>query len=341
MKNIAADNQKSPFFLTKFWFDTLARIVFPDRKRLDLECNNQKLPHIITSTKFLFLKLRTLRSLTNFYSPEFLPETAGDALENKGISSYYKSIEDTNRFDLIDLNPLSEKNADSVIAVLEGKNFFCEKYQSNTNWTHPDISSADEFWNLRSSKMKNILKSKKNKLFRDCECEVEISTKADESEVNKLLSDYHDVYNRSWKNNEPYTDFINCIAKEENTKGNLRIGILKCNGRAVAAQIWFIYNSTAYIFKLSYDNSLRSESVGSILMEAMFNHVIVEDKVTNIDFLTGDDKYKADWMTCSRGLFGVKAYNKKTIKGFICILCIKAKAAFKSAKDKQAPPKND
>ena len=321
----SSTDSESPFYLTKFWFQTLNKYVFSDCTRVNLISNGLTLAHVKTKVPFKFLKLNTLKSLTNYYSPDFLPEQFSGPEKSGEISSFYKEYQQFSQFDLVDLAPLSELNADSVTTELNKLGFFCEKYQMSTNWTHPGITSIDDFWAIRPNRMKNILKSKKLKLQRDHKYEIKILDEKNIDDFQQMLGHYHDVYNKSWKNNEPYTNFIDDIALEEHKKGKLRLGILYYDDVAVAAQIWFVHHQTAYIFKLSYDNVYRTESFGTILMEALFNHVIDQDKVTMVDFLTGDDKYKADWMTASRPLFGIKAYNKKTLKGFICTISIKLK----------------
>jgi hypothetical protein len=321
----SSTDSDSPFYLTKFWFQTLNKYVFSDCTRVNLISNGLTLAHVKTKVPFRFLKLNTLKSLTNYYSPEFLPEQFNNNEKERDISHFYRDSKKLSHFDLIDLTPLSEQNADAVALELDKLDFYSEKYQVTRNWLHPDISSVDEFWQLRPNRLKNTLKRRKAKIEKENKYSIKILAEDNSDCIEQLLSDYHDVYNKSWKNNEPYIDFIDDIAIEEHKKGKLRLGVLYYNDAAVAAQIWFVHHKTAYIFKLSYDDAYRTESFGSILMEALFNHVIIEDKVTMVDFLTGDDKYKADWMTTSRPLFGIKAYNKKTLKGFICTISIKLK----------------
>jgi hypothetical protein len=323
----------SPFYLTKFWFDTLNKNVFPDCPRINLELNGQLLAHVDTTIYFKFLKLNAFKSLTNYYSPDFLPEQFDGSEKEFDISTFYYDIQTLCNYDLIDLTPLSESSTDGVINNLSQLGFYCEKYQVSTNWTHPEIKSVEEFWQLRPSKMKNTLKRKKDKILKTSPYEIRILNQTNNGNIEQMLQDYHEVYSKSWKKNEPYNNFIDDIAREEHKKGRLRLGVLYYNNQAVAAQIWFIFDKTAYIFKLSYDDTYRTESFGSILMEALFNHVISVDHVTTVDFLTGDDKYKADWMTVSRPLFGIKAYNKKTLKGLICAISVYLNNIYKSKRN--------
>jgi hypothetical protein len=307
----------NPFYRTRFWFSALHQHIFPQYRLIELTVNDTVLPHIEYHSQLKFIKLHCLHSLTNYYSPEFLPINANTSNSDTHLAAFYQKHPVTH-YEMIDLSPLSANNADAVIAVLEQQHFYCEKYQLTTNWTHPAITDFDQFWQLRPKKMRNILRSKKTKLDRDQHYSIEILSEIEDPRLEQMLESYHQVYNKSWKNNEPFTQFIDDIVREENKQGRVRLGILSIKDQAVAAQIWFVHQQTAFIFKLSYDNHYRNESVGSILMEAMFQQVISKDHVTCVDFLTGDDKYKADWMTCARPLYGIKAYNKKTIKGLTC-----------------------
>jgi CelD/BcsL family acetyltransferase involved in cellulose biosynthesis len=49
-------------------------------------------------------------------------------------------------------------------------------------------------------------------------------------------------------------------------------------------------------------------------------HVIDIDGVTQVDYLTGDDAYKQDWMSHRRERWGMVAFNPRTLKGAVGIL---------------------
>ncbi len=75
--------------------------------------------------------------------------------------------------------------------------------------------------------------------------------------------------------------------------------------------------TTAYIFKLSYREAYGERSIGNILTMEICRHTIELDKVTTIDFLTGNDPYKRRWMTKKRDLVAIKVTNPKRISGLI------------------------
>jgi hypothetical protein len=47
----------------------------------------------------------------------------------------------------------------------------------------------------------------------------------------------------------------------------------------------------------------------------LMEHVLDQDKVNEVDYLTGDDTYKAAWMSDRRERWGLVAYNLKTARG--------------------------
>ena len=49
-------------------------------------------------------------------------------------------------------------------------------------------------------------------------------------------------------------------------------------------------------------------------------HVLDVDKVREVDYLTGDDKYKQDWMSHRRERWGILAMNPRTVRGALAIL---------------------
>jgi CelD/BcsL family acetyltransferase involved in cellulose biosynthesis len=128
-------------------------------------------------------------------------------------------------------------------------------------------------------------------------------------------AEYEDIYSESWKSEEGSPEFLRAMFEHEGNCGALRIGIARLDGRAVAAQLWTVEGGSAIIHKLAYRESAAEHSPGTILTTAMFRHVIDQDKVSIIDYGTGDDAYKADWMDTRNILHDIELYNVKTISG--------------------------
>ncbi|HEY8908590.1 MAG TPA: GNAT family N-acetyltransferase, partial [Rhodoferax sp.] len=56
-------------------------------------------------------------------------------------------------------------------------------------------------------------------------------------------------------------------------------------------------------------------SAGSVLTAALMRHVIDVDHVEEVDYLTGDDAYKRDWMSHRRERWGIVAFDLRTAAG--------------------------
>ena len=111
-----------------------------------------------------------------------------------------------------------------------------------------------------------------------------------------IWSVYQAIYADSWKPDEGSPEFLRAFARTEGAAGRLRIGIATIDGEPVAAQFWTVEAGTAYIHKLAHRESARAHSPGTVLSAALFERVIDSDRVELVDFGTGDDPYKQDWM---------------------------------------------
>ncbi|KRA84632.1 GNAT family N-acetyltransferase [Altererythrobacter sp. Root672] len=130
-----------------------------------------------------------------------------------------------------------------------------------------------------------------------------LKRKAKKVEI-ELLTDFHDdawasyeaIYAQSWKPEEGDRALLRNFAKAEGEAGRLRLGLASHEGEVVAAQMWTVDHGTAYIHKLAHLESAKPLSAGTTLTAALFEQVIDRDHVECVDFGTGNDPYKRDWM---------------------------------------------
>ncbi len=111
-----------------------------------------------------------------------------------------------------------------------------------------------------------------------------------------VWADYEAVYAASWKPEEGSPAFLRRFAQEEGAAGRLRMAVARADGGAVAAQFWTVEGNTAYIHKLAHTVAAKPLSPGTTLSAALFEQVIDRDRATVVDFGTGNDGYKRDWM---------------------------------------------
>jgi CelD/BcsL family acetyltransferase involved in cellulose biosynthesis len=121
-------------------------------------------------------------------------------------------------------------------------------------------------------------------------------------------SQFEAIYARSWKPHEGTPAFLRRFAEEEGAAGRLRLGIARADGVPVAAQFWTVEHNTAFIHKLAHTQDSTPLSPGTTLSAALFEHVIDQDQVSLIDFGTGDDGYKRDWMEEVRPRYRIEAF---------------------------------
>lgn len=150
--------------------------------------------------------------------------------------------------------------------------------------------SFDEYWASRSGRMRTTLKRKAKK-------------------VDVILHDrfnadawaaYEEIYRHSWKPEEGDAAMLRAFAEQEGAAGRIRLAVAAHDGLPVAAQFWTAESGTAYIHKLAHLEEHKHLSAGTTLTAALFKHVIDEDRVTLVDFGTGNDPYKSDWMEIDR-----------------------------------------
>lgn len=119
---------------------------------------------------------------------------------------------------------------------------------------------------------------------------------------------YQDIYACSWKPSEGNSAFLERFFREEAGAGRLRLGIATADERTVAMQWWTVDGGTAYIHKLAYREDAKALSPGSVLTAALMMQVFDNDRVELIDFGTGDDPYKRDWMEDIRPRYQIVAH---------------------------------
>ncbi len=208
-------------------------------------------------------------------------------------------------FGSLKLGPFAEddNNINSLQHALESIGIDCANYAQFFNWRHSlQGQSSTEYLAARPSRLRNTIARKQRKLEREHGFDIKIHRG---EEIPQAMTDYYTVYQASWKRNERFKQVINGFISRFARLDWARLAILSIDEQPVAAQIWFVVHKKASIFKLAYDKAWKHYSPGSILTRRMMEYVIDIDKVEEIDFLTGNDHYKQDWMSERRRRWNV------------------------------------
>lgn len=137
------------------------------------------------------------------------------------------------------------------------------------------------------------------------------------AELERGCEAYLQVYALSWKQTEPFPDFIPGLMKVCAENGWLRLGVAWLGDKPIAAQLWIVAHGKANIYKLAYDENFKAYAPGTLLTAMLMEHAMEKDKVAEIDYLIGDDPYKKAWMSHRRERRGIIAYNPRTWFGVI------------------------
>lgn len=180
------------------------------------------------------------------------------------------------------------------------------------NWYLKDLNSYDNYLKGRSGNLRSSLKRAVRKFEADGGT-IEIITQADRLQAG--TDAYKQVYQASWKQDEPYADFVPGLIALACEERWLRLGIAWLDGQAIAAQLWMRVGKRVEIYKVAYDEAHKAHSPGAVLTAALIRHSIECDQVEEIDFLIGDDTYKSSWMSHRRERWGLIAYNPGTWDG--------------------------
>jgi hypothetical protein len=167
----------------------------------------------------------------------------------------------------------------------------------------------ETYWGQRPGKLRNTAQRK----AKSAKLDIEIHRTFDAAG----WAAYEEVYAASWKPEEGSPAFLRAMAEQEGEAGRLRLGIARKEGRPLAAQLWTIEEGTAWIHKLAYREDSKALSPGTILSMAMFRSALDEDRVSRIDYGTGDDGYKRDWMAERATLWRLEAFNLASPRGLL------------------------
>ncbi len=167
--------------------------------------------------------------------------------------------------------------------------------------------SFAQYWAARPGPLRTALKRKASKVA------VTIHDRFDAA----AWEHYERIYAASWKPAEGKPAMLRAYAQEEARAGRLRLGLTHHEGGAVAAQFWTVEAGTAYIHKLAHLESHRHLSAGTTLSAALFKRVIDQDRVERIDFGTGDEPYKRDWMEKTRPRFQIDCLDMRQPRAWI------------------------
>ncbi|MEK6541686.1 MAG: GNAT family N-acetyltransferase [Pseudomonadota bacterium] len=254
---------------------------------------------------FMTRKGRSVFALANFYSFAWRPLWCGGPDDTKKIAllaTLASSLKSHGAKLWLSSIPIEDGSAEALANALRSAGWIvaCEA-TSHNHWLDTQGRAFAEWWAMRPGALRSTVQRKGKKGL------VALTITGQFNDAD--WDDYERVYRQSWKPPEGFPGFLRDWAKGEAVTGTLRLGLARIDGIVVAAQFWSCDNGVAYIHKLAHVAGHDAFSPGTLLTHALFAHAFDVDKVSRIDFGTGDDGYKRDWMEDSAALMTIRAWD--------------------------------
>ena len=258
-----------------------------------------------------------LTALGNYYTPRFgplieaqtpawaAPETA------RAAAALGRQLRGHPQGAVLSLQPLEAGSAELQLLRqgLASAGYRTDLYHCFENWVLPcEGLRFEAYWAARPSKLRNTERRARKRLMAEHGLEIEI-VRTPGPALERALQDFEAVYQDSWKQGEARPDFIRELVRLLAADGRLRLGVLRLQGVAQAAQLWWVHEGVASIYKLAYRDSAARLGVGTVLSAALFQDTLDSGEVRLIDYLNGSEPYKRDWVSERREFVGLVAFD--------------------------------
>jgi hypothetical protein len=215
----------------------------------------------------------------------------------------------------VELAPLDAASADAWQGWFEAAGWWTRRFDAFGNWTLPCQGLRfDDYMAARPGQLKHTW-ARKRRRFETGAGGARLQMVTEPGEVDGAMDAYEKIYAKSWKPAESHPRFLRSWAARCAREGWLRLGLAWLGDVPIAAQFWFTLDGRANIFKLAYDEAHQSLSAGTVLSGQMFKHALDVDRVSEIDYLSGDDAYKSQWVDQRRQRVGLLLANPRTAVG--------------------------
>lgn len=283
------------------WFELLAAHGFAGQGRFDAHGKTD------SATALLPLRIEKpghLAGLTNWYSFAIRPLYTGAGNHGPALFDLFRNLR--SQAARLTLYPVRDDEQQAITAALRSAGWWVQSTAAgDRHWLDLRNMDHDAWWASRPGALRNTVQRKAKKGIVD----IQLLQAFDPGS----WAAYEQIYAASWKPEEGHPALLRAFAEAEGVGGRLRMGIARIDGTPVAAQYWTVEDGTAFIHKLAHVEDSLKASPGTLLSAALFRHVIEVDGVTRVDFGTGNDGYKRDWMNRHDPLWRIEAFNPSRV----------------------------
>jgi ribosomal protein S18 acetylase RimI-like enzyme len=259
---------------------------------------------------------RGLESLSNYYTCYFAPIVRNaDATAQIATAIAQGLWQDRRDWDVLRLQPLHSGSEIylALVRAFRERGMVVQNYFCFGSWY---LEVAGRTYQQYLESLSSVLRKNIPYNLRRLERSggrIEIVT--DQAGLDRSMDDYEKVYSASWKIQEAVPKFIREMARAAARNGWLRLGLAHVEGEPAAAQLWIVNEGIASIYKIAYDERFAKLSIGTALTAKLMERAIDIDKVGIVDYLSGEDEYKKNWMSHRREFWGIMAFNPRSLHG--------------------------
>lgn len=247
-----------------------------------------------------------LQVLTNWYAFTWTP-LATPGAPAALFDELAEDLSDHTPCLALDKLPDEDGTASLLEQAFRKAGWFVHREAVDTNHYLPVAGrSFADYLATRPGQLRTTLKRKAKKV------ELRLSRRFDAAD----WAAYEEIYRNSWKPEEGDPALLRRFAENESEAGHYLFGMALADGVPVAAQFWTVEGGIAYIHKLAHLESAQPLSPGTTLTAALMAEVIDGDRVTEVDFGTGNDGYKADWMEAVRPRYRLTCMRPGTLRNW-------------------------
>ncbi|WP_394778515.1 GNAT family N-acetyltransferase [Undibacterium sp.] len=266
-----------------------------------------------------WLSPQVMEAAANYYASLYAPLLAPSLPSaQQALTQIVRAAVKDTQADIMDLHPMALDSPMFAMSerALRAAGMVTQRYFCFGNWyLQVRGRSYQEYFASLPSRLRNTVQRKARQLESTGRLELRITAGTDG--LDDAIRAYQQIYQSSWKGAESHPEFVSGLMRMLAAQGKLRLGVAYVDQQPAAAQLWIVSRRIASIYKLAYDEQFAELSIGSILTAHMMRHALDVDQVEQVDYLTGDETYKQDWMSDRRERWGLIAFRLRSARGLI------------------------
>lgn len=315
------------FYATWPWFETLSRTgldaTWPRRwiwVREQATGREFCLPMVLKPRSAATVVGGATCSLSNYYSSLFAPIGDPYAATVDGLRAALRALAAHDGWPaVLDLQPLDAEGLfiERMTQAMQAEGYAVDRYRCFGNWHLPVLGRSFAAYEPKlPSRIRNTIQRGRKKLDGAGRWSLQVHTTPGPA-LDQGIADFNAIYAQSWKVPEPFPDFVPALCRMAAAEGWLRLGVIRFEDTPIASQLWIVKHGRALIYKLAYDEAYKRFSAGSVLSAELMRRALDEDRVDEVDYLTGDDAYKQDWMSHRRERVGLAGFRRTSLGGLL------------------------